>query len=144
VKAGAPCARLKTLGELGRLGKLLRRQNRNVLRHGVAEDGTEDADIIAATIPRADDCPGAYLVSDTQARRPVNFIRNSAVVRNRSDPGNQNFACVQIREAGSCKYLGFLRVYHIRTQTVGNRPVLVLRARCLVRNRRCATDARPR
>ena len=79
---------------------LLVRQNRKVLRDGVTEDRTEDADVKAASIARANDGLVSKLIgqSDARSEHLLFLIVPAHVSRDSADACHVQVAVIQIQE----------------------------------------------
>ena len=101
--------------------KVLHPKNRQVLRHRVAEQRTENADVIAATVAHTKDCLIVELIGRSQPRSKVVAVLDAAVERNVAHAGDENFTCVQVEETAVAGLVDGLRVDHVHPQSVVDR-----------------------
>src|SRR5206468_3589952 len=98
---------------------------RQVLRHRVAEQRAEDADVVAAPVAGADHQLLIELISDAEARREVQAVFDAAIERDAADACYLDLACVDVEEAAVAGLIHRLRIDHVQTQAVVERQLAV-------------------
>ena len=97
---GGPCARLKTASKLRDGCSDWMRQHRQVLRHVVAEDRTEDPDVVAAAVAHAQHGVVGDAVGDAEARRERRERAFDVEIETDAlAAGDQHLASVDVDEA---------------------------------------------
>ena len=111
--------------EVRRRVQLLHGEDRQVLRHAVAEQRSEDADVVDAAVAAAQDRLLGDLMGRAHTRRPVQLVLDTAVQRNIPDPDDPDLAGVQVEEPCVARVVDRLRVDDVEPQPVVERRLAV-------------------
>ena len=111
--------------------EILDRQNRQVLRDAVAEDRSEHAEVVAASVAASDDRFLVDLVGRADTRRPVERVLDVTVQPDAADTRNPDEAGVEIEESGVPRLVHGLRIEDVESQPVVQRQSTVHTPRVL-------------